>query len=295
MNKQALAYIGIIIAEIFWAASFVFTNNALAVFTPMTIVVARISIATLLLLGFTAFRHELVKPTGRELLLFLLTGFFQPFLYFVLEAYGLKFTSSPGAASLILALGPLVSPFLAYLILRERVSINTYIGLFISAIGIAVLVLVGNKLELNPIGVVFLATAAVTASLYCICLRKVNARFSPATIVFYIDLCSLVFFLPAWAILDHGKPMADPTIEAVSAVLILAVFCSVMSFIFFCNAVRHMGVARANAFSNLIPALTPLCVWVLTGQMPAWSKYIGIMIVIAGLFLSQLTGTKQNR
>lgn len=289
MNSKTLAYIGIVVAEIFWAASFVFTNNALTVFSPCSTVVMRISLATLLLLGYCLLRHELVLPNGREVLLFLLTGFFQPFLYFILEAYGLEFTNSPNAASLILALGPLISPFLAYILLRERVTIFTYIGLFISAGGILILVLVGQKLELHPIGVVLLAAAAITASLYCICLRKVNSRFRPATVVFYVDLFSLILFLPTWAILDHGKPLAVPTPDAIGSIVILAVFCSVISYIFFCNSVRHIGVARTNAFSNLIPAFTPVCVWALGGQMLAWDKYLGIFVVVFGLFISQIT------
>jgi len=286
MNSKVWAYVGVIFAELFWASSFVFTQQALGTFSPVTVVVARIVLATLLLLGYCIATKQLFKPTKAELRLFALAAFFQPFVYFILEAYGLQ-RVNPNTASLVLALGPQMSPFLAYLILRERVSGFTFLGLLISAVGIILIVLWGERLVFDPIGIILLVFAALTTVLYCICLRKVDAKYKPASIVFWIDLTSIVMFLPAWAIMDWGKPVAVPETNAVVSILVLAVFCSVASYIFFCNAIRYIGVARANAFSNLIPALTPLCVWALTGDLIAWNKYVGIFIVILGLYISQ--------
>ncbi len=286
MNSKTWAYIGVVFAELFWASSFVFTQQALGCFSPVTVVVCRILLATLLLLVYCIATKQLFRPTKSELKLFALAAFFQPFVYFILEAYGLQRVNA-NTASLVLALGPQMSPFLAYLILRERVSKFTFIGLPISAVGILLIVLVGERLVIDPVGILLLVFAALTTVLYCICLRKVDAKYKPASIVFWIDLTSLAMFLPAWAIMDMNKPMAKPEISAVGSIIILAVFCSVASYIFFCNAVRYIGVARANAFSNLIPALTPLCVWALTGELLAWNKYIGIFVVILGLYISQ--------
>lgn len=302
MNGKQRAYVGVVFAEIFWAASFLFTNEALKVFTPVSVVVMRITAATLLLLVFCACRRELEIPTWKEIGLFVLAGVFQPFVYFILEAYGLKYTNSPSTASLILALGPLLSPFIAWLLIRERITINTVVGLVVCSVGIVIIVTVGQELKINAIGVALLAMAAMTTIFYTICLRKVHQRFKPATIVFWVDVTSLVFFLPAWTIMDRGKPsvigqaidairtgglMTTEEGRAICAIVVLAVFCSVVSYICFCNAVRYIGVAKANAFSNLIPALTPICVWVFTGEMMEWNKYIGILVVIGGLYLAQ--------
>lgn len=247
----------------------------------------RITIATLILFLFCGIRHELDRPTRKEWLLFTIAGIFQPFIYFILEAYGLQITQNPNTASLVLALGPLLSPFIAWLLIREHVTIYTFIGLFVSTTGIAIIVLIGQNLNFNPLGVTLLGLAAITTVLYCICLRKIDARFKPATIVFYIDLTSLMFFIPTWLIFDHSRNIITPSFTPLVSIFILAVFCSVVSYIFFCNAVRFIGVARANAFSNLIPALTPLCVWALDGEMISWNDYLGIFIVILGLFISQ--------
>jgi len=286
MNSKTWAYIGVVFAELFWASSFVFTKQALNCFSPVTVVVSRIVLATLLLLCYCVATKQLFRPSKSELKLFALAAFFQPFLYFILEAYGLQ-RVNPNTASLVLALGPQMSPFLAYLILREHVSRYTFLGLLISAVGIILIVLWGERLVLDPVGIILLAFAALTSVLYCICLRKVDAKYKPASIVFWIDLASIIMFLPAWLIMDWNKPIAVPEFNAVGSIVVLAVFCSVASYIFFCNAVRFIGVALANAFSNLIPALTPLCVWALTGDMIAWNKYVGIFIVIFGLYISQ--------
>lgn len=287
MSAKSWAYVGVVIAEIFWAASFVFTQEALTVFSPVSVVVMRIALATLLLFIYCLWKRELTMPTRHELWLFALAGFFQPFLYFILEAYGLQYTGSPNAASLVLALGPLISPFVAWLLIRESITWYTVAGLCISAVGILIIVLVGSELQISGLGIALLAFAALTAVLYTICLRKISLRFKPATTVFWVDLTSLVMFIPTWVVMDHGKGFAVPTMTSMGAIIVLAVFCSVLCYIFFCNSVRFVGVARTNAFSNLIPAFTPLCVVALGGEMLAWHKYLGILIVIGGLFLSQ--------
>lgn len=287
MSAKSWAYVGVVIAEIFWAASFVFTQEALTVFSPVSVVVLRISLATLLLLVYCLLKHELTVPDRHELWLFALAGFFQPFLYFILEAYGLQYTGSPNAASLVLALGPLISPFVAWLLIREPITWFTVAGLCISAVGILIIVLVGSSLQISGLGIALLAMAAITAVLYTICLRRISLRFKPATTVFWVDLTSLILFIPTWMIMDCGKPLAVPTMGSIGSIIILAVFCSVLCYIFFCNSVRFVGVARTNAFSNLIPAFTPLCVVALGGDMLAWNEYLGIFVVIGGLFLSQ--------
>lgn len=286
MNAKYWAYIGVVFSELFWASSFVFTQQALGCFSPVTVVVSRILLATLMLFVYCIATRQLFLPTKSELKLFALAAFFQPFVYFILEAYGLQRVNA-NTASLVLALGPQMSPFLAYLLLREHVSQYTFIGLLVSAVGIILIVTWGERLIFDPIGIFLLILAALTTVLYCICLRKVDAKYKPASIVFWIDLTSIFMFLPAWALMDRNKPIAIPEMNAVWSIIILAVFCSVASYIFFCNAIRYIGVARANAFSNLIPALTPLCVWLLTGEMISWNKYVGIFIVILGLYVSQ--------
>jgi drug/metabolite transporter (DMT)-like permease len=80
---------------------------------------------------------------------------------------------------------------------------------------------------------------------------------------------------------------------SVMAIVVLAVFASVVSFVMFCFVVRRIGVARANAFCNVMPAITALAVWMIYGEAIPAMKWLGIAIVIVGLFVSQGVGKKE--
>src|ERR1035437_789266 len=55
----------------------------------------------------------------------------------------------------------------------------------------------------------------------------------------------------------------------------------------FAGAVRLVGVTRTNVFVNLIPVFTAILSWFILDEMLTMSKWIGILIVVVGLFVSQ--------
>ena len=67
----------------------------------------------------------------------------------------------------------------------------------------------------------------------------------------------------------------------------LSVFASVVAFVLFAGAVRQVGVARTNVFVNLIPVFTAILSWFILDEVISLPKWIGISIVVAGLFVSQ--------
>ena len=75
--------------------------------------------------------------------------------------------------------------------------------------------------------------------------------------------------------------------SSVMSIVILAVVASVISYLFFCYVVRIIGVTKANAFCNIMPAITALAVWIFFGESISFMKWIGIFIVILGLFICQ--------
>ena len=50
---------------------------------------------------------------------------------------------------------------------------------------------------------------------------------------------------------------------------------------------KHVGISRANVFANLIPVFTAFFAFLLLGDRLTLRNAAGMVIVIAGLFLSQ--------
>ena len=282
-----------------WAGAGIAVKEALVAFSPLTLIVLRFTLAIVLMLlvGVLFRRNEVLglqRVDKRDIPLFVLGGLFQPFLYFIFETYTYQSFASPTIAEAMLSTQPIMAPILAFIILREKVTRNNVVGILISTMGMLLLLLVGaNNFALgNPWGVL-LAVVTVSMSVgYTIILRRIPTRYSSLSIVFYVQLVALVLFYAVWGVFDRQSlqdtiaPLSAD-LSPVIAVGYLAVFASVTAFILFCYTVRQIGVTRANVFNNVRPVFTALLMWVIFDeQLPIW-KWVGIIVIVIGLFISQ--------
>lgn len=296
-----LPYLTIIIAMLIWAGAGIAVKEALLVFTPLTLIVFRFTLAVLLMLlvGVIFRKSEIVglqRVDKRDIPLFMLGGLFQPFLYFIFETYTYHSFASPTMAEALLSTQPVLAPIFAFVLLREHITRNNIIGILLSTIGMLMLLLIGSDdFALGSRWGILLAIITVSMSVsYSIVLRRIPTHYSPLTIVFYVQLFSLCLFYPLWGftegdqLLHHATPWLQHTTPWL-AVLYLAIFASVVAFILFCYTVRKIGVTRANVFNNVRPIFTALLMWILFDEiLPIW-KVVGIIIIIIGLFISQKT------
>ena len=297
--RRIVPYLSVVFAMLCWAGAGIAVKEALVVFSPLTLIVLRFTLAIVLMLlvGLLFRGHEVLGlqcVDKRDIPLFVLGGLFQPFLYFIFETYTYQSFASPTIAEAMLSTQPIMAPILALIILREKVTRNNVVGILLSTVGMLLLLLVGaNNFALgNPWGVL-LAVVTVSMSVgYTIILRRIPTRYSSLSIVFYVQLVALVLFYAVWGVFDRQSlqdtiaPLSAD-ITPVVAVGYLAVFASVTAFILFCYTVRQIGVTRANVFNNVRPVFTALLMWVIFDeQLPIW-KWVGIIVIVIGLFISQ--------
>ena len=171
MNKKLLsAYLAIIFAMSVWACSFLFTQEALKSFNPITVVTIRMSLATLILGLVGIVTGQLQKIDKADIPLFLIAGFSQPFCYFICEAYGLTMVSAT-IASVILSTIPLFAPLFAWLLVKEKVLWNNVLGIVISLCGVLMLVIKNDEMKVSALGLLLLFIAVITAIVYSVCLK----------------------------------------------------------------------------------------------------------------------------
>lgn len=303
--KRIIPYISVITAMLIWAGAGIAVKEALLVFTPLTLIVLRFSIAVILMLsiGLIFRRNEIIGLQGmdrKDLPLFLLGGLFQPFLYFIFETYTYQSFASPTIAEALLSTQPVIAPIFAFVLLRERVTRNNIIGILLSTVGMLMLLMLGNgQLEIGDeqLGLgkgVLLALLTVSMSVsYSVILRRIPPRYSPLSIVFYVQSISLVLFYIVWGVTGEATTLLAigdgqwAIGDGLLATGYLAVFASVAAFILFCFTVRKIGVTRANIFNNVRPVFTAILMWIICGEiLPVW-KLVGIAVIIIGLFVSE--------
>lgn len=289
MNKQNLMVYGsIVLAMLFWSFSFVWVKIVYLVYNPITTVLLRLIISSALLFIIGKSLNRIQKIEKRDRWPILLLAFFEPFMYFMGESFGLKYVSSTLGAVIISTI-PLFSPIAAWFFYKEKLSAKIVLGILFSIIGVGVIIF--NKqfnLVASPMGIGLMFLAVLAAVGYSIVLKNLAAKYTPLTLISYQNLLGIGLFLPFFLLFDWQHFInAKPTSDVLIALLQLAIFASSLAFIFFTYGLKYLGINKSNIFINAIPVFTAIFAFFVLNETLSYQKIIGITIVIGGLFLSQ--------
>ncbi|MBN2617421.1 MAG: DMT family transporter [Spirochaetales bacterium] len=288
MNSGAKNYILMFFAMLFWGASFVFIKVIYKYVGPVTMIFFRLVIASVILILIYIFNQKREKIDKKHLSIFFLSGFTEPFLYFIGEGYGMKYVSSTHA-SVIIATIPIFAMLASGFFYKEKISRINAFGVFISFVGIVVMIgssVLKDKGSLLGIGLMFFAVFSAVAN--SLLIFKLGNRYSSLTIITMQNLIGALLFLPMFILLESGGISSSIlNFEFIGSLLFLAIFPSVISFVLYISVLKKIGVTKTGAFSNLIPIVTGFISFLLLGSMFSVREIIGIIVVICGLFLTQ--------
>ena len=287
-------YTALVFSMIFWSFSFIWFKIANKSYDPITIVFIRLCIATVLLSTFLWITHGFKGVRKADRKYFLLLAFFEPFLYFLGESFGLTYVSST-VGSVIISTIPVFAVVFAWIFYRERLRLINYAGVVVSFVGVIIFITSGSgtlAMNLKGLALLFLAVAAAVG--YNMVLARLASDYNPVSIVNIQNAIGLVLFLPLFLIFDLKKVIATGIVAgSFSSIVLLAIFASSGAFVLFAYSVRHLGISRANIFINLIPVFTAIFAFFIVGDRLTFRNAAGMAVVIAGLFLSQI-GKKEG-
>lgn len=288
-DKKWMVYLSVILSMIFWSLSFVWVKEVYLVYGPLTTVLFRLIIASALLGCFALLTGKLVKIERKDLGTFVLLSFFEPFLYFMGESYGLMFVSSTIGA-IIVATIPLFSPLAASRFHGEKISVRTFLGILLSFFGVTIVVFDSSwNMTASPLGIALEFLAVISAIFYTVVLKKLAVKYNPSAIITYQNLFGIVYFLPLWLVFEY-RDFTTVSFDwpAFAGILKLSVFASCIAFIFYAHSVKRLGINNVNIFINIIPVFTALFAWYILDDPLTIRKFAGIAVVIAGLLVAQV-------
>jgi drug/metabolite transporter (DMT)-like permease len=227
--------------------------------------------------------------------LFLMLALFEPFFYFLGESFGLTYVSAT-VCSVLISTIPVFATIGAWLIFKEKLKVINYAGIIFSFIGVLVFILNNDgSISFNIKGLGLLSLAVLSAVGYNLTLSRLVGTYSPVYIVNVQNIIGTILFLPLFLILDFNNFINTPfTFNMFMPIIELSVFASCGAFILFAFSVKNMGISKANVFTNSIPVFTALFSFILLGDKLTVQNIIGMVIVIAGLFMSQMNGRKKS-
>lgn len=291
--SKLLTYIASIFAITLWGMSYIWTDKLIALNIPIFyFVFVRILLAGLVLFLFNTAYGRIKRIQRQDLPKFLLLAFFEPFIYFICETFGLKLTGSPTLSAMVIATIPIFSIGAGIIFFKEKVNFINIIGILFSLVGIVMVAMAKGALGEHFIwGIVLLLIAVISEVGHASITKSLAGNYSSQIIVMYQFLIGAIYLFPLfiWKGIDGFNMEVYFSAEVWYPLICLAILCSSLAFSLWVSTIKNLGVAKSSIFSALIPVAAAIIAWVLGHEYLNSRQWIGIVISTAGVILSQYT------
>lgn len=299
-DNKAVVYLLSVLAIVLWGMSYIWSDRLIALGVPISYFVPlRIFVAGIILLLFNILTKNFRPIARKDIWKFLLLALFEPLIYFFCETYGIKETGSPTISAMIIASVPIFSVGAGALFFKERISILNGFGIAVTLAGICLVLLKQGGDEGVPqnfiLGVVLLMIAVFSEVGHASLTKLLADGYKPQVIVMYQFLIGTVYFLPFF--LTRGIENFDARLvswEVLEPILCLAVLCSSLAFSLWAMAIKKLGVGKSSVFLAMMCVATALVAEVIGREHLSLFQWLGVLIAVLGIVLSQYCCTKKS-
>jgi len=285
-----MPYILLILTTLFWSGNFVLSRGMHAEIPPLNLSFWRWVLALLILLVF-GYRHlydqrKLIFEHRRFIIIQGLLGVtgFNSFIYLAMQ------TTTAVNAVLVNSCIPVLIALFSLLILKEPLTLRQSFGILLSLSGVTLIITSGNLSSLLELsfnrGDLLVLAAALFWALYSIFLRSYPKDLHPFSYQCAIVIVGLIGILPFYLLeLSSGKSFSINT-ASLSTIVYVAIFPSVLAFIFWNRAIREIGANRAGSFIHLMPVFSTILAVFFLGETIEFFHVQGILLVFSGIVLA---------
>jgi drug/metabolite transporter (DMT)-like permease len=292
-----LTYLKLLATMSFWGGTFVAGRLLAGKVPPFHAAFLRFSLASILLLFILYCVERRFPPLDRKQLgAVALLGMTGVFGYNVAFFTGLQ-TVSAGRAGLIIALNPVGIALLSALFGGERLRLTSILGILISVTG-AMLVISHGNLALLAGGIgrgeLTLLGCVLCWALYSVIGRRAMRGLSPLASVTYSALAGTLFLAPAALAQGLWDSIPNYGLEAWTSITFLALFGTVLAFIWYYQAIHEIGAVRSGVFINFVPLFAMLFGQIMLGESLTLYLMQGAALVIAGAWITNFHGKSKS-
>jgi drug/metabolite transporter (DMT)-like permease len=294
--SRVLPQLKLVCVAAFWGGTFI-SGRVLAQAMPHLTISALRFITAFMILMTIAWRFEggLPKLNRRQLSVTIGLGLTGVFAYNIFFLAALERIPA-GKTALIVSLSPILTALIVAFILREKLGVKRWTGIFMALVGVSIIVTQGQLLngweaisQTFELGEGFMLLAVCSWVAYTITSRFALKGLSPIAATTYATLFGALF-LSVGALFEIPQLTASMfNLTNMGAVLYLGVFGTAVAFIWYSEGVKTIGPARTVVFTNLVPVFGVIFGALILSEPILPSMLIGGIIVVTGVFLTNHT------
>lgn len=283
-------YLLLTLTTLFWSGNMVLGRAIRGDVPPMALAFWRWAIALLLVLPLALPHLKAQWPLLRKgwkpvLALGVLgVGSYNTFAYVALQ-----YTGATNAV-LLNSFIPIATIALSWLFLKKHLHAVEGIGVVLSFVGVATIVLRGDpgtlgSLSLN-VGDLWMLGAVLVWAIYTIGLQWRPAGVHPMLMLAAFTTVGVLALAPfyAWELASGRHINLHPA--SFAGLLYVGIFPSFLGYIFYNRAVAEVGASKASLFIHLMPVFGTLLSALFLNEIPQVYHYAGIALIFAGIYLT---------
>lgn len=272
-----------------WGSSFLFNKLGVATVPPTTLVAGRLAIGTLILLAVVRLRGLRLPSPGMVWLRYAALGAVGNAIPFFFITWGQQVVDS-ALAGILMAVMPLATLVLAHLLVPgERMTWGRVIGFVSGFFGIVVLMSgreAGGAAALDAV-----YPLAVLCGALCYAANSIMTRLLVKGEVLVASAATLLVAtavtVPLALYVDRPW-ILTPSASSVAAILWLGIGPTAVATLCYFRLIALAGPTFMSLVNYLSPPVAVLLGVGLLGERPSYSAYAGLLLILAGIAMSQL-------
>jgi len=273
----------LLLLALLWGSSFFFYKVLVAALPPVTVVLGRVGLAAIAMNLWLAAQGQSMPMRGKLWLRFLLLGFLNSSLPFVLIAWGELHISS-GLASILNATTPIFMVAVAHWGTEdEKLSVGKAVGIALGILGVIVLVgpgvLAGGGAIWGELAVIAASCSYGFGGVY-------SRRFkdlSPLQAATGQMTGATILLIPLSLLLDRPWTLAMPHLEVWAAWLAIALVNTALAYVVYYRMVAKVGVTYISLVTLLIPVIALFLGAIFLNERVTLQALAGMAIIGLGL------------
>jgi drug/metabolite transporter (DMT)-like permease len=286
MTMSALEWGMLLALSLLWGGSYFFTGVAVRELPTLTAVVARVAIATVILLTALRLSGRPMRTSPQLWLAFFGMGFLNNVIPFSLIVWGQSHVAS-GIAAILNATTPLFGVLVAhFLTTDEKLTGGRIAGVVIGTAGVAVLV--GVEV-LSGLGSNALAQAAFLGGALAYAFAGIYGRRFRAMGVTPIETAagqvtaSSIMLVPVMLVVDRPWELDVPSAAAIGSLIGIAALSTALAYVLYFRILATAGATNLLLVTMLVPVSAILLGAAFLGEMLQPKHFSGMALIGLGL------------